>query len=95
MTKIQFLFFSGCPNVEKTKDRLNTILIESGLDIDSVEYINTEDIDCPKELHLWPSPTILIDGKELEGRTHSQGAACRLYFGGAPSKDLIRKALTR
>jgi mercuric ion transport protein len=58
-----------------------------------VEEIDIEDPAAPAWARGWGSPTILIDGNDVSGQQRSEGSACRLYAGGAPSVESIRAKL--
>jgi hypothetical protein len=75
--RIQLLTFPGCPNAEAARATLRAVLASSGIAVD-VEEVDTTAPDTPESLRGWGSPTVLIDGVDVEGREPS-GPSCRLY----------------
>ncbi len=79
--RIELLTSPGCPNAEPTKAMLTDCLGALGIDVPIVHRIGH-----------YPSPTVLIDGKDLM-RTVSgppTGDACRLDL---PDSGRLRDAL--
>lgn len=92
--KIQLLYFPGCPNVAETRRALAAAVEQLALDPDAIEAVNVHGRDCPDHLRNWPSPSILIDGRDIEGTSALGAAACRIYPGGrAPAAETIVNAL--
>jgi hypothetical protein len=95
--KIEVLYFEGCPNYLPAVDRLKTVLGQAGLPIE-VSEIGVTDESAAKTLSFFGSPTIRIDGFDIEvdSRTvEDTGFACRRYPGGLPSEEMIRAALKK
>lgn len=94
---IQLLFFPGCPNVDAARDTLRRALRASGLQ-DRFEEVDVSAPDAPASLRRWGSPTILVDGVDVDGTTPS-GSSCRLYrfdgskVSGVPSEEAILRAV--
>ena len=97
MKKIEFMYFEGCPSYKQSLKNLKEALIE--LDInEAVKLINVKSPEQAKELSFYGSPTIKIDGLDLEGRKRDFSYSCRLYniagkLIGVPTKDYIREKL--
>ena len=93
--KIQLLSFPGCPNVEETREALLTALENLSLEAAVIEDVNVHDPKTPDNLRNYPSPSILIDGKDIEGYDPNGAAACRIYdgAGGVPGVEKITAAL--
>lgn len=93
--KIEVLDFEGCPNTPQTKANVEKAVTSMGL------AANVADVDQNKlpehdGRRGWPSPTVLVDGRDLFGMPAPQGAAmgCRMYAnGGAPNEAEITAAL--
>jgi hypothetical protein len=79
--RIELLTAPGCPNAEPTKAMLTNCLNALGFDIPIVHRIGT-----------YPSPTVLIDGKDVMGNNSESptGDACRLDL---PDPARVRDAL--
>lgn len=91
--RVQLLAFNGCPNAFETRMRLEKLLLELRVSA-TVEEVDAESSDLPAALRGWPSPTVLLDGQDLEGLKPAANIACRLYpGGGAPNEELIRRGL--
>ncbi len=96
--KIEVLILDGCPNVRVTVDRLKAVLKEHGLGL-TISEINVGDEKAAIELRFLGSPTIRINGMDIEPPARQRtsfGIMCRTYdgSGGVPSEDLIRSAIT-
>ena len=92
--KIQILSFPGCPNTKATRAILREALINLKMDGLDIEEINIEDPATPEKFHNWPSPSILVNGQDVEGTPIKEAAACRIYPGSrTPRLDKIETAL--
>ena len=95
--KVEFLYFEGCPSYIKTLENLKEILsdekIESELKLIKVES------PSEAEFHGFQgSPSIRINGVDLEGKKDGYSYNCRLYkidgkLTGIPGKEYILKRL--
>lgn len=89
---IRLLYFKSCPNVEAARANLRAALAQAGL---AAHWIETdiEAADCPSDLRAYPSPTVLVEGRDAsgEGKASKGAGGCRL--GGAPSAEAIVTAL--
>ena len=98
--KVQLLTFAGCPNAEAARETLRSALAAPEIAA-PVEEVDTNAPETPESLRRWGSPTILIDGADVEGLETPTGASCRLYrdeagrLRGTPSVDRLRLALER
>jgi hypothetical protein len=68
-----------CPNLDATRDLLCACLAEAGLAVMVIERIGD-----------YPSPSVLIDGRDVTGADPNSPAACVLR---PPTADQIRTAL--
>jgi len=80
-TRIEVLHTPGCPHVDEARSLLRTCLAELRLELSIQEREGD-----------YPSPTILVNGIDVMGRTDIQGAMCRLDL---PTRDRVLAALTR
>ena len=78
--KIELLYFDGCPNWQTTLEEVQNILAEK-LVHESVELIRVASNKQAKELQVPGSPTLRIDGEDVELDAQSSGfqLACRVY----------------
>lgn len=85
---ITLLYFDGCPNVEEARRRLRTALARAGRD-PVWDEVNLQAQDAPVGWRGFPSPTVLVNGKDIvTGADAADGAGgCRL--GGAPTVEVI------
>jgi len=94
MIIIEIQHFHGCPNSEEMINRTKKAVTQSELEIEYKEVI----VDTPEKAEQYKfrgSPTVLIDGKDLEGlpEPESGNLACRYYKNGIPSVERILKAI--
>ena len=75
--KVQLLTFAGCPNSGVAREMLRSVLASTGITA-SIEEVDTNAPETPDVLRGWGSPTILIDGADVEGQQPG-GPSCRLY----------------
>ncbi len=95
--KVQLLTFPGCPNAEAARDALRAVLVSSEIAAE-IEEVDTDSAETPEALRGWGSPTVLINGVDVEGEEPT-GSSCRLYrdehghIRAAPSVARLRAAL--
>ena len=98
--KVQLLTFPGCPNATAAREVIQRVLSSCGIRASLVE-VNTTAPETPERLRGWGSPTILIDGVDIEGQDTPANASCRLYrdsagrLRGVPPEAILQAALTR
>ena len=98
--KVQLVTFSGCPNAAAARAVLERVLSSSGIHA-AIEEVDTTAPETPEALRGWGSPTILIDGVDIEGQETPNSASCRLYrdsagrLRSAPPEATLRAALAR
>jgi len=85
---IELIYFDGCPNAERARENLRTVLGD-----DSWTEWNLSSANTPKRFRRYGSPTVLVDGRDVTGDNGgTDGMACRAD--GAPSPELIREVLS-
>lgn len=98
---IQVLYFSGCPSYKKGLENLKQALRELNLPED-FEMINIDSDEKAKEYNFIGSPTIRINGEDLDPKARETKVTgykgCRIYqteegIKGAPTVEMIKKAL--
>ena len=94
---IEFLYFDGCPSYKSALEYVKEIIKEDSLQTE-LKLINVESPDLAKEVGFQGSPSIRVDGKDLEGRNDGFSYNCRIYtingeMTGTPSKQFIRQKL--
>jgi mercuric ion transport protein len=98
--KIEVLYFDECPNHGRTVDRVKEALRYEAQSADVVE-VNVRDNATAQSLKFPGSPTVRIDGRDIEPTARSSkqfGLMCRTYSDAGkqvriPPLDLIRTAL--
>jgi arsenate reductase len=95
--RMQVLVFDGCPNAEAAMELAGSVADRLGPGI-SVER-TVVDTRGKAALLLFPgSPSIRVNGEDVEGRTTSEGAiCCRTYKDGAgvPPEWIVEAAVLR
>ncbi len=99
--RIDFLYWQECPSHEQALARLRAALAEEGVAGEVVvTHVHTE--EQARALGFPGSPTIRIDGRDIQGDTAAHGAGrltCRLYLledgrpSPLPSAEMIRAAV--
>jgi hypothetical protein len=97
---IKILYFDECPNRGPTLELVKEALRQEGLTAELVE-VNVRDEATAQSVRFLGSPTIQVDGMDVEATARSSqdfGMMCRTYGDsgkrvGIPPIDLIRAAL--
>lgn len=94
--KIEVLFVPGCPNVAPAVERIRTVLASEALTV-KVESVPVATIEDAKALTFSGSPTVRINGDDVEPVLANVGLACRLYNNrtGVPSEEVLRLAIMK
>lgn len=93
--RIEVMYFEGCPNYRPAAERLKSVLRQQGVRAEVAE-IEVADEATAKKLGFRGSPTIRINGLDIDVETRGGGPAalaCRRYEGGLPSVAMMRRAL--
>ena len=92
--KIEIQHFHGCPNSEEMIKRVKEAIV--GFE-DIVEYneLLVETNELAEKINFRGSPTVLINGKDIEGREEPESASlnCRVYEKGLPEVEEIRRRI--
>ena len=90
---IDLLYFDGCPSYRQAWNDILDVLVEEKIDA-SVRLMAVEEMGRAQELRFAGSPTVKVNGRDLEGYQGDGVIACRVYKEnngkGWPSKDLLR-----
>lgn len=93
---IELLYFDGCPSYQNAWQLLIEVISEHNLET-IVKPINIDKLDKADKHHFAGSPSIKINGDDLEGYQGQGVMACRVYQEndnkGWPSKTLLEKRL--
>lgn len=97
--EIRFLYYEECPSHEEALERLRKVLDEEGIRAD-IEVVRVETTEQAKRLRFPGSPTILVNGRDIDPPSNAQYAlTCRAYqledgrISPLPSVEMIRGAL--
>ncbi len=94
--RIEVLVFDGCPHANPALDLANAVAERfEGVSVQRIEVDNEKKA---AELGFLGSPSIRVNGEDVEGRTTTQGAmCCRTYEGGAgvPPEWIVEAAVLR
>jgi hypothetical protein len=102
-TKVEILYFEGCPTYRATEKTLREVLAERGVDT-GVELVSVNTDEEAQRLRFPGSPTIRVDGEDLFPIPVATASAeyalgCRMYatpegLRGSPTAEMLSKALT-
>jgi hypothetical protein len=88
--RIEVLTFEGCPN--ETAARALVARVVADLDIEAeVAPLRVPDVDAAQRLRFLGSPTIRVDGRDIEpgaGDRTAYGLACRVYATASGASNL-------
>jgi hypothetical protein len=102
MTRIEVLYFDGCPNHEQLVDRVRELAAEHGVRA-AIEPVRIASDEQAQVQRFLGSPSLRVDGSDVEPGADERsdyGLKCRLYRGasrltGSPDDAWIRAALAR
>jgi len=97
--KIEVLYVPNCPNHAVALERLREVLSVESFQ-KHVNEVLVKDADMAQSLKFLGSPTIRINGRDVEPQNEEAvafGLMCRLYpdGGGAPSEQRLRAAIEK
>ncbi len=98
--QIRFLYYEDCPSHDVALERLQGVMAEEGIEAD-IEIVKVETDEQAHALRFVGSPTILIDGQDIDPPPPEAYYAltCRAYrledgrISPLPSPETIRRAL--
>ncbi len=97
--QVSFLYYEDCPSHDLALERLREVMAEEGIP-GEVEVIKVETEEQARQLRFIGSPTIRVDGQDIDPPSDSRYAlTCRAYrleddrISPLPSKDMIRRAV--
>lgn len=93
---VELLYFDGCPSYQRVWQELFEVIEEARLDA-CVRPVLVTTSDEAQALGFPGSPSVRVNGVDLEGYQGDGALSCRVYAenGGTnwPSKGLLRRAL--
>jgi copper chaperone CopZ len=98
--RIEVLYFDGCPNHKPVVERVQELLRDEAISAEVVE-VNVSDASTAQELDFLGSPSVRVDGLDVEPEARSArdyGMMCRTYAvdgrrEGLPSREMLRHAI--
>ena len=98
--KVEILYFPGCPNHAPAVTRVREVLVQEGADA-AISEVEIHDADAAQNVGFLGSPTIRINGRDVEpgaGSVAAFGMSCRTYVSGGqragiPPQEWIRAAV--
>jgi hypothetical protein len=97
--RVSFLYYEECPSYDLALERLREVMDEEGTPAE-VKVVKVESEEQARELRFVGSPTIRVDGQDIDPPSDSHYAlTCRAYrleddrISPLPSKGMIRRAL--
>lgn len=96
-TKVEFLYFKSCPGHKQALINLKAALKESNVNA-NLELINVTTEAQAARVGFQGSPSIRVDGKDMDGRNEGHSYGCRVYqidgkLTPTPTKEFIREKL--
>ena len=90
--RVRVLVSEDCPHRAPTIRLVCDVMQELGVE-SSIEEIAVRNVEQARRLHFLGSPTILIDGRDIEPARRTDinfGMSCRLYGkSGTPSRQMV------
>ena len=98
--RVEILYFDGCPNHEAARELVEHVAEELSIE-PQIQLVRVDDPDAAAELRFLGSPTVRVDGRDVEPRAEERREfvlSCRVYrsehgFSGQPDEAWIRDAL--
>ena len=89
---IDVLYFEGCPNWRQARENLRRALTLAGLP-GNWDEIDLQASGTPETLRGFPSPSVLIDGKDVVSGANAASGKGSCLFGPLPSAEMIVQKL--
>lgn len=99
--RVEVLTFEGCPSEEAARALVDCVATALDLELE-LASICVDDVGAAERLRFLGSPTIRVDGRDVEPRADARTQytlACRLYrtatgLSNLPDEEWIRSALS-
>lgn len=97
---VEILYFEGCPNHEATRELVERVGAELGLEPE-LRLVEVADDEAARQLRFLGSPTVRVDGRDVDPDATERddyARSCRVYrtengFSGQPDARWLRNAL--
>ncbi|NQV51415.1 MAG: hypothetical protein HQ507_13030 [Candidatus Marinimicrobia bacterium] len=95
--KVELHYFDECPSYKDAFSNFQEAVLNLGMKCE-IEWVQVEDADHAQSINFQGSPSILIDGIDLEGKQEPAVFGCRIYhidgkLTGTPTKAYITKMI--
>lgn len=96
---IELLFWDGCPSHPQALADLRAAMAELGLDPEAIDVREIDTEDAADAERFTGSPTIRVDGRDVQPTDEPTGLTCRVYrrrdgrVSPVPDPDDLRDAL--
>lgn len=95
-TKIEILFFAGCPNFRPAVELAERVVADLSVDA-HIEPVEVDSVDQAVRRRFLGSPSIHVNGQDMEPDAEARtdfAVSCRLYGdSGIPPRDLLESAI--
>ena len=99
--KIELLHFDGCPNYSATRELVERVAAELGVEVE-MRLVDVRSVEEAERLRFLGSPTVRVNDRDVEPEADAREAfvlACRVYptdggVSGQPAEEWIRAALS-
>jgi arsenate reductase (thioredoxin) len=92
---VEVFVFEGCPHADETFDLVGKVVAR----LAPQAAVSRVEVDTPERaavVGFLGSPSVRVNGRDIEGRTGEGGLSCRTYNGaGAPPEWLIEAGIVR
>ena len=76
--KIEFYYFENCPSYEISLQNLKDVIKDSAVNAE-LDIIRIDSVEDAEKFTFQGSPSIKINGKDIEDRNDTYSFNCRLY----------------
>lgn len=97
--RVEVLYVPNCPHHPTAVKQLRAVLAAAGIPVE-IHQVPVTDAKTAQELKFRGSPTVRINGRDIEGESQepeSFALACRIYEGakeaGLPPIEMMRNAV--
>ena len=94
---IEFQYFEGCPNADRTLENLVEVIKELNLSQSEIQVQEIPDLEAARTRNFQGSPTILMNGMDIYTDLPPVGYnySCRIYMFGKKQTGVIPKGFIK
>jgi hypothetical protein len=95
--EIEFYYFDVCPSYKPAYKNLEEVLKEKGIEA-KIKSIRVDSSDAAEKLNFQGSPSIRIDGKDIEDKDEGYSYSCRIFeidgkLTGVPTREYLSEKI--